>query len=79
LLAIADLIGGEWPDRARKAAVSLVSDAKEAEPSLGIKLLADLQTVFGDAGLMSTTAILKALHELTESPWNDLKEGQAAQ
>jgi len=73
LLAIADAIGGEWPKRARAAAVSLVSDAKEVEPSLGIKLLADLQTVFGDAGLMSTAAILKALHELTESPWNDLK------
>jgi Protein of unknown function (DUF3631) len=73
MLAIADLIGGEWPDRARKAAVSLVSDAKEAEPSLGIKLLADLQMVFGNAGTMSTQTILKALHELTESPWNDLK------
>jgi len=73
LLAIADSIGGEWPKRARHAAVSLVSDAREAEPSLGIKLLADLQAVFGDAALMSTAAILKALHELTESPWNDLK------
>ena len=36
LLAIADSVGGEWPKRARVAAVSLVSAAKGAEPSLGI-------------------------------------------
>jgi len=73
LFAIADAIGGEWPSKARAAAVSLVSDAKEIEPSLGIKLLADLQTVFGNAGLMPTAAILTALHGLSESPWGDLK------
>jgi Protein of unknown function (DUF3631) len=73
LLAVADRIGGEWPKQARAAAVSLVSAAKEAEPSLGIKLLSDLQAVFGKAELMPTTGILKALHELLESPWADLK------
>ena len=73
LLAIADFIGGEWPNRARKAAVSLVSDAREVEPSLGIKLLADLQTVFAGAELVPTTVVLNALHALPESPWGDLK------
>jgi hypothetical protein len=73
LLAIADSIGGEWPDRARKAAVSLVSDAKEAEPSLGIRLLADCKTVFGEADVTFTHIVLKALHDLPEAPWNDLK------
>jgi hypothetical protein len=73
LLAIADSIGGEWPKRTRKAAVSLVSAAREAEPSLGIRLLADLQTVFGTMEVLATTIILKALHDLPESPWNELK------
>ena len=73
LLAVADSIGGEWPKRARAAAVSLVSAAKEAEPSLGIRLLADLRTVFGETEVMTTTTILNALHDLPESPWNDLK------
>jgi hypothetical protein len=73
LLAVADSIGGEWPKRARGAAVSLVSAAKAAEPSLGIKLLADLQAVFGVTEVMTTTTILNALHNLPESPWNDLK------
>ena len=73
LLAVADSIGGAWPKRAREAAVSLVSAAREAEPSLGIRLLADLQAVFGTTEVMATTVILKALHDLPESPWNDLK------
>jgi hypothetical protein len=34
LLAVADLIGGEWPQRARAAAVALVAQSKEVEPSL---------------------------------------------
>jgi hypothetical protein len=73
LLAVADSIGGEWPRRARVSAVSLVSDAKEAEPSLGIRLLADCKTIFGAADAMFTHVILKVLHDLPEAPWNDLK------
>lgn len=73
LLALADAAGEEWPKRAREAAVSLVSDAKEAEPSLGIRLLADSKTIIGEASAIFTYVILKALHELPEAPWNDLK------
>jgi hypothetical protein len=73
LLAVADSIGGEWPKKARKASVSLVSDAKEAEPSLGIRLLTDCKTIFGSVDAMFTHVILKVLHELPEAPWNDLK------
>ena len=73
LLAIADSIGGEWPKRARKAAVSLVSDVKEAEPSLGIRLLADCKTISGGAHATFTSVLLKALHDMPEAPWGDLK------
>jgi hypothetical protein len=73
LLAVADAAGGRWPERARVAAVALVADAKAGQPSLGVHLLADLRTVFGDAEAMSTDAILKALHDLEESPWADLR------
>jgi hypothetical protein len=73
LIAVADAAGGGWPERARVAAVALVADSKEAEPSLGIKLLGDLRTVFGEAKEMSSKAILQALHELDESPWADIK------
>jgi hypothetical protein len=72
-LAVADLIGGEWPQRARKAAKALVAAAKEIEPTLGIRLLADLKAVFGDAGFMATADILPALH--VESGLDDVKTG----
>lgn len=73
LIAIADGIGGEWPERARAAAVALVMASREAEPSLGIRLLSDLRVIFGDASQMPTEIILRELHSLKEAPWNDLK------
>ena len=73
LLAIADAAGGDWPKMARAAAVALVASAQEREPSLGIRLLADLRTVFGDRPAMPTVSIIAALCALEESPWNDLK------
>lgn len=73
LIAVADAIGGEWPERARVAAVTLIRVSKEAEPSLDIRLLSDLRTVFGDAREMPTETILRELHALKKSPWNDLK------
>jgi Protein of unknown function (DUF3631) len=73
LIAIADLAGGEWPELARTAAVALVAVSKDAEPSLGIRLLADLRTVFADHEQMATKVILRALVDIEESPWGDLK------
>ena len=75
LLAIADAIGGDWPERARVAAVALVGAARDAEPSLGIRLLIDIRTIFDQTGAdaLPTTVILKTLVELPESPWGDLK------
>jgi Protein of unknown function (DUF3631) len=75
LIAIADAIGGEWPTRARVAAVTLVAASKEIEPSLGIRLLADLRTIFGDREQMTTEELLRALNGLPEAPWGDLKGG----
>jgi hypothetical protein len=73
LIAIADAVGGEWPPRARVAAVTLVAASKEIDPSLGIRLLADLRTVFGDREQMTTREVLQALNGLDEAPWGDLK------
>jgi hypothetical protein len=73
LLAVADAAGGGWPDRARVSAVSLVSLAKESTPSLGVQLLADLRTVFGDREVMATEDVLEALCAIEEGPWGDLR------
>ena len=73
LLAVADAASGDWPQRARDAAVALVAAAGESEPSLGIRLLADMRTVLGASDALPTAEILVALINLTESPWGDLK------
>lgn len=73
LLSVADAAGGDWSKRARVAAVALVADAKGGQPSLGIRLLVDLKTVFADRDRLWTMDILSALNNLEESPWGDLK------
>ncbi len=73
LLAVADAAGADWPERARVAAVTLVTLGREANPSLGIRLLGDLRKVFGEAESKSTETILAALNNLDESPWGDLR------
>jgi Protein of unknown function (DUF3631) len=73
LLAVADIAGGDWPELARKAAVALVAVAREVEPSLNIRLLADLRVVFGDEEQLTTKKILAELCLLEDAPWNDLR------
>ncbi|MDG4889278.1 DUF3631 domain-containing protein [Mesorhizobium sp. WSM4887] len=73
LLAIADAAGGHWPERARVAAVALVALSKEGTPSLGVKLLGDVKTIFGHDEVLATESILRRLCDLDESPWVDMK------
>jgi hypothetical protein len=73
LLAVADLAGGGWPERARVSCVSHVSDSMRGTPSLGIRLLSDLRTIFGEQEALSTNHILEALHQIEDAPWADLK------
>lgn len=73
LLAVADLAGGDWPQRARVAAVTLVTLSKESTPSLGVKLLQDIRAAFGDEDQLPTKDLLEKLHSIEESPWGDLR------
>jgi hypothetical protein len=72
LIAIADAIGSDWSKRGRDAAVALVTAAKEVEPSLGMRLLANIREVF-DADKFATKVLLEKLHAIPESPWRDLR------
>jgi hypothetical protein len=76
LLAIADEVSGEWPVRAREAAVKLLSgEEREDTDSLGVRLLRDVRTVFGEecAERLPTSTTLEKLHELEEAPWGSLR------
>ncbi len=73
LLAIADAAGGQWPDTSRAACVELAKVAENRDASLGVRLLGDLRTVFGEVDALHTETILDALHKLDEAPWSNLR------
>jgi hypothetical protein len=70
LIAVADLAGGNWPERARAAAAAISSGADEPA-SASLRLLADLRVIFDDADALWTETILGALHKTPEAPWAD--------
>lgn len=75
LLAIADAAGGAWPERARIAAISLISESQTRRGGLGVKLLEDIRTVFITDEYVGTEELLRGLNNLDESPWHEIKGG----
>lgn len=71
LLTVAALAGRDWPSRAELACVAFVTGSRDDTASLGVRLLADLHAVFGDAPALATRTILDRLCALDESPWGD--------
>lgn len=76
LLSIADVIGGEWAERARQVACRLagVEPASESPRTL---LLQDLKTIFDEKGeTLSSEEIISALHEMENRSWAEWKNGR---
>ena len=71
LLAIADLAGGEWPKRARKAALEL--EAGRDEPSEEIRLFAALRDVWGKAQKRTSKDLCAALVAHLSGEWADFR------
>jgi len=79
LLSIADLAGGDWPARARAAALVLSGVRVSEDEPVNVKLLADVQAVFRDRGApehLSSEDIIVTLKSLPESPWADWNNGR---
>jgi Protein of unknown function (DUF3631) len=57
----------------RKAARALVAVAHDIEPSLNIRLLADLRTVFGGQEALWTKKVLAELCLIEDAPWSNLR------
>jgi Protein of unknown function (DUF3631)/RepB DNA-primase from phage plasmid len=78
LLAIADRVGGVWPDRARTAALALSGGDLAGDDTQGAELLADARRAF-DAGKlpeMTTKTFISALCDDPERPWASYAKGE---
>jgi hypothetical protein len=70
LIAVADLAGDNWPDRARHAAQTLTAERDgAAATSDRIRLLADWRAAFGDRDTIPTTDLIDRLKADPEAPW----------
>jgi len=72
LLKIADVIGGEWPDRARESA-KILADVEDDEDSVGIRLLGDIKKIFEDhkAAQLFSQTIADDLGDREDRPWSE--------
>jgi putative DNA primase/helicase len=76
LIAVADLGGGEWPQRARAAA--LAAAGITAGHDLGIMMLADIRRVLGARDQITSEDLAAQLARLEGQPWADFgKSGRA--
>jgi hypothetical protein len=71
LLAIADVAGGAWPQRARKAAEAARIAASGDEDWLEL-LLADIRDAFGQEAEMASADLVEALVAIEGHPWAEM-------
>jgi hypothetical protein len=75
LMAIADLAGGVWPERAREAAIDLSSREATDSDSLQVRLLSDIKGIFEEKGIneIRTSELVRSLVDMEVAPWGDLR------
>jgi hypothetical protein len=78
LIAIADLAGGAWPQAVRRALVALCAEAQADDQSIGVRLLADILSIFSTkkADRISSVDLVEALTAIETSPWAELSHGK---
>jgi uncharacterized protein DUF3631 len=76
LFVLADLAGGDWPEKARRAACALSSSAQERSP-IG-SLLLDIFVVFtvSDVDRIFTRDLLLRLNAKQGRPWQEIRNGK---
>lgn len=78
LLRIADVAGGDWPERARNAALELCAK-QEDDGDTGVRLLADIQRAFADVPDRTrwpSAALVDALNAMDDAPWAEFGRGK---
>ncbi|ORB70854.1 hypothetical protein BST44_22760 [Mycobacterium scrofulaceum] len=82
LIIVAELAGGEWPERARLACKALTARHIE-DDTASVQLLADIREMFtvalrhecfrpGEVGMFKSEDLCSALRGLPDSPWREI-------
>ena len=79
LIAIADLAGGDWPEKARAAALKLSGEETQDDDSIQVQLLSDIRDTFSDqeTDKISSEELTRALVDLEDRPWPEYRKGQS--
>jgi putative DNA primase/helicase len=75
LFLIATALGGDWPERLKKAAAALLAQAASDPQSLGVMALEDIRALFqqrGNPAHLPSADIVIELLKLEERPWGAL-------
>jgi putative DNA primase/helicase len=81
LLAIADLAGEDWGNKARSAAVELSGGIRDDEQDIRFELLKDIRAIFDEEGAqecraVTTASLIEKLCHLEEAPWVTFHRGE---
>lgn len=79
LLTIADTIGGEWPEKARVAAIALSGTYEADDDSSRVQLLHDVRGMFEECktATLPSKVLCRQLATLEERPWASWRQGRA--
>jgi hypothetical protein len=75
LLAVAEAIGGDWPEKARKAATA-IQQADDDE--LGVRLIGDTKDIRSEStsAAMHSIDLVAALNAHEGAPWSEINNGK---
>jgi hypothetical protein len=78
LLAIADAAGGVWPQRLRAALIQICTKSQAEDPSITVRLLADIRDVFHQRGTdkVSSADLVFSLCDIETAPWSEWSRGK---
>jgi Protein of unknown function (DUF3631) len=71
LVALADLAGGDWPERARAAARELFGTRRDDEATIGVRLLTDARDAFGVVDGLASGDLAGRVAAVEGAPWAD--------
>ena len=73
LFAVADVAGGDWPERIRAAAIYLTSAAKDDTITGAVELLVHIREAFLETDKDWSSTLVERLRNREDTPWNDIR------